>query len=871
MARTAEPAGTQEQTGNGRVNMARALADTGTDAIQPAGAAPVGNGGPFVGPYVAAAIGITGTWNSGPSTITYSATELNQNQCYRIRLTQPNGMLFGTDPPTTNFTNVSSRTGSFGPIQSTSPRGTWTLHVDRDSACNNNYNILDVATGTVTVSASATTTSITSAPTITYNANGSVTVTVTSSAGMVTGNVSLTVDSTTTSKALSSGSATFTSADNTALASPSAGNHNLSASYAAQGNFAASGPATGTLQVNKAQVTATAGSGSGTYNGSTQTPSACTVTGTYIGNLSCVNSPASVGPNVGTTTISPVVSGTGLTNFDITSVNGSYTIAKAQVTATAGSGSGTYNGSTQTPSACTVTGTYIGNLSCVNSPASVGPNVGTTTISPVVSGTGLTNFDIASVNGSYTIARATPTITFGPAPTPTYPGPDFTVSASTTNTDSSVLTYSVDSGPCTLVSGATFHATGAGTCVVKASGAQTTNFLAASNTQSVSVILANSPPILSVPNPTGSEGVPLTFQVSATDPDGDTLTYSASNLPTGATFDPATRTFSWKPTSAQGGPNPYLVQFTVSDGPHTDTKVGSITINDTIADRDADGIPDAVDNCPDQYNPDGFDVCHNSQGTGVASDATILPTPPTGPITVTATFAFTRPTGAPPVSIVPPDLFNVICRATSNATGQELEWQNVPESKPINLSNQPDGDLVPLAFGTNVFDTNFDLKNWYPTLAPGSYTVVCTYVNFAHIPAPDSNDPIIWKGTVDAPPQTIFIGLYTVASPFFESPIPNSNYNQGRTVPMKFAPPRDSSGAIVTAATIRLFVQQLVGGVPSGPRIPATSKTEVGNKVPCNTNSCQYNLSTDSLTVGFWELQAQLDDGTIQRITVEIR
>src|SRR5262249_33104469 len=54
IARTADPAGTQDQTGNGRVNMARALADTGTDPIQPAGAAPVGNGGPVVGRDVAA-------------------------------------------------------------------------------------------------------------------------------------------------------------------------------------------------------------------------------------------------------------------------------------------------------------------------------------------------------------------------------------------------------------------------------------------------------------------------------------------------------------------------------------------------------------------------------------------------------------------------------------------------------------------------------------------------------------------------------------------------------------------------------------------------------------------------------------------------
>jgi len=78
---------------------------------------------------------------------------------------------------------------------------------------------------------------------------------VTSGAGTVTGNVSLTVDSTTTSKALSSGSATFTSSDNSALASPSAGDHVLSASYAAQGNFAASGPTVGNLHVNQASTT----------------------------------------------------------------------------------------------------------------------------------------------------------------------------------------------------------------------------------------------------------------------------------------------------------------------------------------------------------------------------------------------------------------------------------------------------------------------------------------------------------------------------------------------------------------------------------------------------------------------------------------
>ncbi len=52
LARNADPAGSASDTGNGRLNVARALADSGTDAVAPAGVA--GDGGPIVGPYVAA-------------------------------------------------------------------------------------------------------------------------------------------------------------------------------------------------------------------------------------------------------------------------------------------------------------------------------------------------------------------------------------------------------------------------------------------------------------------------------------------------------------------------------------------------------------------------------------------------------------------------------------------------------------------------------------------------------------------------------------------------------------------------------------------------------------------------------------------------
>src|SRR5206468_2786847 len=56
LARNADPAGTASETGNGRLNVARALADTDTTGVTPAGAP---GGGPLVGPYLASAFGAT--------------------------------------------------------------------------------------------------------------------------------------------------------------------------------------------------------------------------------------------------------------------------------------------------------------------------------------------------------------------------------------------------------------------------------------------------------------------------------------------------------------------------------------------------------------------------------------------------------------------------------------------------------------------------------------------------------------------------------------------------------------------------------------------------------------------------------------------
>jgi hypothetical protein len=72
-------------------------------------------------------------------------------------------------------------------------------------------------------------------------------------------------------------------------------------------------------------------------------------------------------------------------------------------------------------------------------------------------------------------------------------------------------------------------------------------------------------------------GEPLTFTISATDLDNDSLIYSASNLPPGATFDQQTRTFSWTPGYDQAGIYPNI-HFEVSDGELTDSEDITITV-----------------------------------------------------------------------------------------------------------------------------------------------------------------------------------------------------------------------------------------------------------------------------------------------------
>ena len=104
--------------------------------------------------------------------------------------------------------------------------------------------------------------------------------------------------------------------------------------------------------------------------------------------------------------------------------------------------------------------------------------------------------------------------------------------------------------------------------------------LSASQNVVITVANINLPPIIDpIGDKTVAEGSALSFVISATDPDGNTITYLATGLPQGATFDPNTRTFSWTPDYTQSGT--YTVTFTASDGSLFSSQDVKITVAKT--------------------------------------------------------------------------------------------------------------------------------------------------------------------------------------------------------------------------------------------------------------------------------------------------
>lgn len=91
--------------------------------------------------------------------------------------------------------------------------------------------------------------------------------------------------------------------------------------------------------------------------------------------------------------------------------------------------------------------------------------------------------------------------------------------------------------------------------------------------------LFNSSPVIgSNPVTTAKEGVVYTYDVEATDPNEDTLTYSLTVNPTGMTINSTTGVISWTPVTAGS----FDVTVEVSDGSKSATQSFTITVDETL-------------------------------------------------------------------------------------------------------------------------------------------------------------------------------------------------------------------------------------------------------------------------------------------------
>jgi len=91
--------------------------------------------------------------------------------------------------------------------------------------------------------------------------------------------------------------------------------------------------------------------------------------------------------------------------------------------------------------------------------------------------------------------------------------------------------------------------------------------------------LFNSSPVIeSDPVTTAKEGAAYTYDVEATDPNGDTLTYSLTTDLDGMTINSTTGVITWTPAAAGS----FDVTVEVSDDSKSDTQSFTITVSETL-------------------------------------------------------------------------------------------------------------------------------------------------------------------------------------------------------------------------------------------------------------------------------------------------
>lgn len=359
-------------------------------------------------------------------------------------------------------------------------------------------------------------------------------------------------------------------------------------------------------------------------------------------------------------------------------------------------------------------------------------------------------------------------------------------SSSITNPDDDSLTYAWDFGDSqTSTSITPSHSYAqAGTYTVFLTVSDGTDTHQATTTITVSSGSPNNPPIL---DPVDDKSVEvdsnLKFTISATDFDKkDKLTYSATNLPTGATFNPNSQKFDWTPTSSDVGTHLNII-FSVTDGTDTDSETISITVSsstitpptnnppvlDPIGDKSVevdinlkftisaidqdkkDKLTYSATNLPSgaTFNPNSqkFDWTPTSSDVGTHSGIVFSVSDGTDTSSETITITVNNPVGGGDETIYPPTNL----QAFDNGNNVHLKWDDDQNTKSIidhyniyRRVNQQTVTNINTSKSTNYIDKTAPDSSYiqYAVQAVSKLGTTSTLSASADITMPDLTPPI---------------------------------------------------------------------------------------------------------------------------------
>ena len=350
--------------------------------------------------------------------------------------------------------------------------------------------------------------------------------------------------------------------------------------------------------------------------------------------------------------------------------------------------------------------------------------------------------------------NAAPTISGTPVTSVTA-GQSYVFAPTASDPNGDALTFSISNAPAWAsfnpmngrLSGAPFTADVGvySNIVISVSDGQLTASLAAFD---IDVLMANAGPTISgTPGTTAAEGQSYSFTPTASDPNGDTLSFSIANRPTWASFDSATGSLSGTPGAGDVGTDSGIV-ITVSDGEFT-ASLPSFSITVSAAQNrppEISGNPPGAVNAGSAYSftPTSSDADGDTLSFSVtnlpswasfdSSNGALTGTPGDGDVGTYSNIMISVSDGAETASLQ----FSITVNAVSLGSAT-LTWtaptQNDDGSPLTDLagyklySGTTPGNYTLLTTINNPSVTTFQVDN----LAPGTYYFVATAFSAAGV------------------------------------------------------------------------------------------------------------------------------------------